>query len=136
MATRQCGGLAVQVVFQFQDTGGFGDLLGDLGFRVAVHAQAERHILPHRHMRVERVGLEYHGHATLGRVQPGHLAAADMHRPFGRVLKSGDHPQQGGFATARRPDEHAKLTIRDLEVDAVDDLNIPVAFDHILHPYA
>ena len=45
------------------------------------------------------------------------LAVAD-------VLEAGDHAQQGRLAAARRPDEDDELAVLDVEVDAIDDLQI------------
>ena len=49
----------------------------DLVARHAAHAQAEAEVLLDRHVRVERVGLEHHGDAALGRIEIGDVLAAD-----------------------------------------------------------
>jgi len=38
--------------------------------------------------------------------------------PGSDVLESCDHAQGGGFAAARRPDQHHELTVTDFEVDS------------------
>ena len=44
-------------------------------------AQAEREVLAHGHVRVERVVLEHHRHVALARRQRGDVAVADADRP-------------------------------------------------------
>ena len=43
--------------------------------------------------------------------------------PDGDVLKPRDEPEQRGLAAARGPDEHAELAVRDVEIDALDDID-------------
>ena len=47
------------------------------------------------------------------------LAAGDR-------LEAGDHPQDRALAAAGRADQHNELAVADLEVDAVDDLQLAV----------
>ena len=44
---------------------------------------------------------------------------ADQDVAGGRGLQPGDHPEQGGLAAARRPEEDQELALLDREVDAV-----------------
>ena len=81
--------------------------------------QPEGHVLEHRHVRVERVGLEHHGDAALGRRQSVDALAADADLAGGDVLEPGDQAQQRGLAAAGRPDEDDELAVGDVEVDAV-----------------
>ena len=71
----------------------------------------------HRHMRIERVGLEHHGDPALGRRHMGHVDAADMDGALGHRLEAGDHAEQRGLAAAGRTEEGAELTALDGEVD-------------------
>ncbi len=74
-------------------------------------------------MRVERVALEHHGDvAFLGR-QVVHHPVANRDRAAGNAFQTGDHPEQCGLAAARGPDENHELTIGNVEVDAMQDLN-------------
>ena len=52
----------------------------------------------------------------------GDILTVDQKRPARDILKPADHPQQGGFATARRAHEDDKLAFFDLQVDAFDHL--------------
>jgi hypothetical protein len=72
--------------------------LVDLG-----HAHRKGDVLAHRHMRVERVGLEHHGQAALGGRHVGRVGAVDLDLPAGDVLQPRDQAQQRGLAAARGP---------------------------------
>ena len=87
-------------------------------------------------MGIERIGLEHHRHAAFRRIRPGHVAPADRDAAVGGFLKSRDHPQQGGLATARRADENAELAVIDLQVDPVDHLHLTVSLDGPVECYA
>ncbi len=60
-------------------------------FGVRGKAQRKAHIVAHGHMRVERIGLEHHGDAALGRIDVGHALAADLEVAGGDRLEPGDH---------------------------------------------
>ena len=97
------------------------DLLVDDRLVLARHLQREGDVLRHRHVRIERVGLEHHGELALGRRLAGHVAAVDVDRAAAGVLQPGDQPQQRGLAAARRADEDDELAVLDVEVDVRDD---------------
>ena len=87
-------------------------------------AQREGDVFEHRHVRIERVGLEHHGDAALDRGQVFDLFAADDDLAAGHVLKAGDHAQQRGLAAAGRADKDDKLALGHIKVDALDDLGV------------
>ena len=96
------------------------------------HLQAEAHVLAHRHVRVERVGLEHHGHAALGRIDVVYVHAADADQPAGRmssrpaIMRSSvDLPQPDG------PTKTTNSPFGDRQVDAVDDLDVAERFPDI-----
>ena len=94
----------------------------DVGLVVAGHPQAEAEILFDRHVRIERVGLEHHGDAAIGRLDIVDDLAADRHLALGDVLEPGDHAQQRRFPAARRADEDHEFAVGHVQVGAVDDL--------------
>ena len=120
-----------------------GDLVGallDERLRRLGDAQAEGDVLRHRHMRVERVGLEDHGDPALGRRHVGDVGAGDMDGALGHRLEPGDHPEQRGLAAAGGPEESAELAAIDGQIEVLDRLDIAVAlldapqldFDHLV----
>ena len=113
LAARKFARLALQERLQPQDPRGLRHLGVDLPLRLAGHLERKAHIGRHRHVRIERVGLEHHGDAALGRILVGDVAAADLDPALAYPLQPGDHPQQGRFPAAGRPDEHQELAIRD-----------------------
>ena len=68
-------------------------------------------------MRVQRVGLEYHRHATIGRIGQADIHPADFHRAVGHRFKAGDHPQQSGFAATRGANKNQKIALIDRNID-------------------
>ena len=66
LAARELCGLALQQLVQPQQRGRLLHLAFDLGLgHLAPVLQAEGHVVVHRHVRVQRVGLEHHGAAAV-----------------------------------------------------------------------
>ena len=82
-------------------------------------------------MRIERVVLEHHGDVALARRHVVHDLAVDDDFASGHRFEPGDHSKNCALAAAGRSDEHDELAVGDLEVDAVDDLNVAVLLDQI-----
>ncbi|CNV27065.1 Uncharacterised protein [Salmonella enterica subsp. enterica serovar Bovismorbificans] len=62
--------------------------------------EAERHVFCNGEMGIERIRLEYHAHAALGRRDIIHTGFPDKQVATGDGFKPGDHTQQGRFTTA------------------------------------
>ena len=85
--------------------------------RPAHFARAQRvgDILPHRHMRPHRVGLEHHPHIAQPRrhqhplARRGHQIPAEADLPARRMLQPGHAAQGRGLAAARRAQQHHNL---------------------------
>ena len=75
LPARKLRRLALEILLEPQDPGRARNLLGDLGLWAVRHAQPEAHIVRNGHVRVERVGLEHHRHAAVGRLLVGDVAA-------------------------------------------------------------
>ena len=87
------------------------------GFRELPQPQAERHVLEHRHMRVERVVLEHHRDVPVLRRHVVDQLIADIDLARGGFFEPGDHPQGRALAAARGSDQHDELAVGDVEVD-------------------
>ncbi len=74
-------------------------------------------------MRKQRIGLEDHGDATLGRGHMRHILAADPHLAGRHGLKPGDEAKQGRLSATGGADEDDQFPVIDLEVDALDDVD-------------
>ncbi len=118
---RKLLGPAVQKVLDLQNVGNFVDALGDQLTRLVGQPHAEADVLPHVHVREQRVGLEHHGDAALRRRRIGNVLAADDDLPGRDALEPGDHAQQRGLAASGRADEDHELAGFDGKVDALDD---------------
>ena len=95
--------------------------------RLCVNVIREGHVLEHRHVREERVGLEHHRDAPLFGRQVVDAAPADLQRTRGDLFQPGDQAQQRRFAAAGRADENDEFAVLDADVDALDDLVLPEA---------
>jgi hypothetical protein len=122
LAARQLGRLAVQQRRQLQHLGGAGHATFDLGLGHAGHARPEAHVALHRHRRVQRIALEHHADAALGRLRIGHVLAADVDPAAADVDEAGDAVQQRRLAAARGAEQHEELALMDLQVEVLDDL--------------
>ena len=93
----------------------------------AAMAQRIGDVLPHRHVRPHRVGLEHHADVALAR-RHQHAVGRRRHQPCRRsrcvpavgVLETGDAAQRRGLAAAGRAEQHDDLARRDVEADVVD----------------
>jgi hypothetical protein len=79
-------------------------------------------------VRVQRIGLENHGHATIGRFQKRHVTRADANLPLGDALKARDAAQQGRLAAPGRSDEHHEFAAFDTQVDVMQHLDVAIGF--------
>ena len=66
----------------------------------AGHLEAETHILFDRHVRVERIGLEHHGDAALGRLEMSDVEIADCDPSAGCIFQPGDKTKKGRLSAA------------------------------------
>ena len=91
---------ALQVLFQPENLRRPGDALFNNLWRHLLHFQAERHIVIDRHMRVQRVVLEYHRDITRFGGHVVHPHAINQQIATADGLKPCDHAQRGGFPAA------------------------------------
>ena len=106
LATGQVFGFALHQGTKTQNLGGGVNPAGDFVLVGPGEFQGEAHVFAHIHMGVERVALEHHRNAALAGIDIIHPAAADRQITAGDILQARDHPEQGGFAAARRAYEH------------------------------
>ena len=131
LAAGELLGLAVEQLGDVEDAGRLVDALPDLGLGIALEPQAERHVLLHRHVRIERVVLEHHGDVAILRRHVVDDVAADQDLAAGDVLEPGDHAQRRRLAAARRAHQHHELVVGDIEVDAAHGLDLVVLLDDL-----
>ena len=80
LAAGELGGLAIEELLELEH---LRDLVGpplDQVLRRLGDPEREGDVLPHRHVRIERVGLEHHRDAALGRRHVGDVDPADVDR--------------------------------------------------------
>jgi hypothetical protein len=117
LAAGQSLRLAVQQVLDLEDLGGFVHAAVDLVLRGLAQLEAERHVLVHGHVRIQRVVLEHHGDVAVLRGNVVHQLVADVQLALGDLLQAGDHAQRGGLAAAGGADEDDEFLIGDLQVE-------------------
>ena len=126
LPARQFRRAAVHQRFQLQhlghDIGLFGlHCLGCPGQR-----QRKADVLPHGQMRIKRIVLKHHRDPTPRRFLMRDIGAVDADIAFCDGFQPGNHAQQGGFATARRPQQCAERAILNLQVQPAHHLDSPV----------
>ncbi len=118
--------LAVEELVELDGLGGLLDAALDVGLGDLAQLQAEREVVAHRHVGVERVALEDHRDvAILGRDVVDD-AIPDAERAAGDLLEPGDHAQAGGLPTARWSDQDHELAVPDLEVQVLHGVEFAV----------
>ena len=122
LAAGEVAGLAVEVLLEVEDPGGLVDAAVDLLLAAAAELEREADVLPHGHVRVERVALEDHGDVAVARGEVVDDLLADAQLAVGDLLEPGDHPQGRGLPAARGPDQDQELAVLHLEVEALDRL--------------
>ena len=78
LSTRQLPGVAIEESGEIEDRGGIVHLLLDFVFAAAREFQRESHVVAHRHVRIERIGLEHHGDVPLVRFEIVDGSVADF----------------------------------------------------------
>ena len=131
LAARELARAAIQKVLHLEDPGRFGDLGFLFRLRGPVDRQTEGHVVPHRHVRKDRVGLKDHRDPAFFRRQVVDPLAIDLERAVGDVFEPGDHAQKGRLSASRRADKDNEFAILDVDIDTLDDLRRAVAL-----PYA
>ena len=99
----------------------------DVAPRQAADLESVRHVVEHAHVRVERVVLEDHGNVAIFRLELVHDPITDDDVAGRDLLESGNHAQQRGLTTTRRPNNDNELAVGNVEAHAVNHLVAQVA---------
>src|ERR1700722_13009219 len=118
LAARELTRIAIEEGTHAQHPGNAIHPLFDVRFGHSTRTQTEGNIAEHRHVRIERVVLEHHGHITVARTYVIDDFAADFDVARIGVLEPGDRAQKGALAAPRRSDQHGEFAVRDVEIDA------------------
>ena len=125
------GKLARLAVEEFGDVENLGrrlDPLANLRGGNLLHLQTEGQVLEDGQMRIEGVVLEHHGDVPVLRRQLVDDFAVDGDLAAGDILQAGDHPQDGALAAAGGADQNDEFIVLDVQVDAVNHLEIAETF--------
>ncbi len=118
------GGAAAEL-FQLHHLQGPRDLLRALGRRHPPHAEAVGDVLPHAHVREQRVVLEDGIDVALERWEGADRRARHEDLALGRPLEPGDHPERRGLARAGGAQQREKLAGRDLQREIIHRRELP-----------
>ena len=128
--------LAVQQVLDVQNFRRF--VYSAVDFRLVHLSQleTERRVFVDRHMRIQRVVLEYHGDVAVLRLDVVYDLVADSQLAARDLLQTRNHAERRGFAAARRADQNNELFIVNFQVEVVDDLDVArIDFFYMLQGY-
>jgi hypothetical protein len=116
LAARQLCRVPVGELTQAHHVEDAGHARAHLVAREAAHLEAEGHVLGHRHVRPDGVALEDHRHgAFLGRERGRRRrddAAVHLDRALAGRQEARDHPERGGLAAPRGPEQREELAGR------------------------
>ena len=132
LSARELARKALQVWVEVQDLRRLGDALVDHRRLLLAKLQAERHVVMHCHVRIQRIALEHHRDVAILRFHLVDDLAVDRDRAAGDLLQPRQHSQQRRLAAAGRPDEHHEFAVVDVEADAVDDLGRAIGLLDVL----
>jgi hypothetical protein len=90
-------------------------------------AQPERHVVVHRHVRIEAVVLEHHRDVPIADIDIIDAHVVETELAGAHVLQPGNDAQQRRLARAGRTDEHDELVVADVEVAVVQHRDVVVA---------
>ena len=117
LAAGQSLRLAVEQLLDAQDLGRLADQLVDLVLGLLAQLEAERHVVIHGHVRIQRVVLEHHRDVAVLRRDVVDQAVANVELALRDLLKAGDHAQRGGLAAAGRSDQNDELLVGDVQAE-------------------
>src|SRR6266404_2344078 len=118
-----------------EDPGGVLDPDPDLVFRDLFETQPKRHVLVHRHVRVQGVILKHHGDVAILRGHVIYHRAAHQDFAAGDVLQTRYHAQGRALAAARRPDQNDELLVQDFQIDPSHGGGVVVGLGHLAQRY-
>ena len=84
------------------------------------HLEAVADVVEHVQVGEQRVALEHHADVAVRGAQRRHVLAPDQDLARRRCFEAGDHPQRGGLAAARRPQDGRERAAPHLETDCLD----------------
>ena len=119
LTTGKLTGFARQQRRDAEHGGNLSNAAVDLRLAEILHAQRETDIVPHIHVRVERVILEHHRDIAILRFQSVHRLAANADFAGRNLLKSSHHAQRGRLTAPRWADEYHELAVLDLQAEIV-----------------
>ena len=125
LPARQLAGLAVEIAREVEHLGRRLHAAVLLSAVHPRHAQRKRDVGAHRHVRIERIGLEHHRKPPPGRRRRRHVLPVDLDPARGHILEPGDEAQERGLAAARGADEDDEFAVLDGKVERRDDLGLP-----------
>jgi len=83
----------------------------------------------------ERIVLEYESGIALLRLQTGHVTSVEQYAALIDRVQASNHPQDGAFPAATRPEQHKEFAIRYLERNVVNDRVASVALRQVFQNY-
>ena len=102
LPARELPRIAAEIGFEVEDLGRTPHPRLDLRRRRFAHLQRKAHVVRHRLVRIERVGLEHHGDVAVLGLQVVHHPLADPDRPGADVISSAPRSCAAG-STCRSP---------------------------------
>ncbi len=116
LAARELAGQPIAEVFEPDERERLLDPAGRLARRHLRHLETEADVVPHRHVREERVRLEDRVDAAAVRRQPVDALVADLDLAADRVHEAADQIQRRRLSAARRAEQAEELAFADVEV--------------------
>ena len=138
LAVGELGGLAL---IEHVDAHELGDLVdGRLDLRLALAvelgAQREGDVVVYAQVGVERVVFKYHGHVSIAGLHKIDDLAVDLHQSLLREFAARDALEGGGFACARRAEEHEEFVVLHIQRKLIDGRGAVIAAGYAFKLYS
>jgi hypothetical protein len=82
----------------------------------------------------EGIVLKNRVHMALVRGKGKNVGVVQVHGPAGRILETGDDPEEGGLAATRWAEEGEELALLDGQADVLQRVEITELFVRVLDP--
>ena len=128
VATGQGRGPFVQQSLDAQRLGDLAHALVHHGLALLRGAQRKGDVLVGGEVRIQREQLEHESDIAVGGLPGLHRLPVDQNLAAVDVFETGDGSQRSGLAAPRRPQQHEKLPVPDLQVELADDVVVAEVF--------
>jgi len=96
------------------------DFRGRRTFAARLYFETKGNVLEHRHVTKQSIVLKHESDLAGANRPPSCVTAVEQHPTLIRCLETGDDPQQGGLAAARRAEQRNQRACRNFQINVLN----------------